>query len=170
MRISNWSRASLCLNVDRLTVNLRIFVGRGVGPCTTAPLRSAVSMIFPAASSRTIWSKAMRRMRMDSTFCSSFFVFLDPCTADSAISFAEAFFGAFLVVAPSLAFLAEDINVEGKRTEGGVCPPELLRNFRHDSGADGAASFTDGKPGAFFDGDWCPERHSEFYVVSRHHN
>src|SRR3989339_1967693 len=37
VRISNWSRASLWTKVERFTVNLRMRVGRGIGPCTMAP-------------------------------------------------------------------------------------------------------------------------------------
>lgn len=51
MRISNCSRASLFTNVDRLTVTRSIFVGRGMGPVTSDPARSAVSIIVFADSS-----------------------------------------------------------------------------------------------------------------------
>src|SRR3989344_7498529 len=129
MLISYWSRESLCLNVLFCTVNLRILVGSGVGPWTTAPVRSAVSMIFAAASSRTIWSKALKRIRIDSTFCSSFFVFFPaPCTADSAMSFAEAFLGAFFAGA-SVAFLAEDIDGRGKEQRKGADAPFVISRF-----------------------------------------
>jgi len=40
-----------------------IFVGRGMGPLMTAPLRSAVSMMSFAVSSITLWSKALILMR-----------------------------------------------------------------------------------------------------------
>ena len=44
--ISNCSRAFLWTKLDRLTVYLRISVGKGTGPTTSAPLRIAVSTIW----------------------------------------------------------------------------------------------------------------------------
>src|SRR6266566_3886828 len=45
VRISNWSRASLSINGERITVYLLISVGRGTGPETRAPVCCAVSTI-----------------------------------------------------------------------------------------------------------------------------
>lgn len=45
IRISYWSRESLCTKVDRFTVYFRFSVGSGTGPRTFAPDRSVVWMI-----------------------------------------------------------------------------------------------------------------------------
>src|SRR5699024_3406940 len=46
VRISNCSRASLCLCTERSTVKTDLSVGNGIGPETLAPERFAVSTIF----------------------------------------------------------------------------------------------------------------------------
>ena len=51
VRISNWSRLSLCTKAERLTVYFFFSVGSGIGPITLAPDLSAVSMII-----RVDWS------------------------------------------------------------------------------------------------------------------
>jgi len=48
----------------RTTVYLLMVVGSGTGPATRVPVRVAVSTIFEAAWSRTLWSYALRRMRI----------------------------------------------------------------------------------------------------------
>jgi len=44
-RISNCSRAFLCTKLERFTVYLWVSVGKGTGPTTSAPFRTAVSTI-----------------------------------------------------------------------------------------------------------------------------
>ena len=66
VRISNCSRESLSMNGERITVNFLICVGRGIGPATTAPVRSAASTICSADWSRMRWSYALSRIR---SFC-----------------------------------------------------------------------------------------------------
>ena len=56
VRISNCSRESLSMNGPRTTVYLLMEVGSGTGPATRVPVRVAVSTIFDAAWSRTLWS------------------------------------------------------------------------------------------------------------------
>jgi len=63
VRISNCSRASLCTNVERLTVYFLISVGSGIGPTTVASKRIAVSMICLVLASRILCSYARTRMR-----------------------------------------------------------------------------------------------------------
>src|SRR5207247_1644726 len=62
--ISNCSRDFLSTWGDRLTVNLLIFVGSGIGPETRAPVRFAVATISVVDWSRTRWSYAFRLMRI----------------------------------------------------------------------------------------------------------
>ena len=52
--ISNCSREFLFTKVDLLTVNFSIFVGKGIGPETNAPVLSAVSIISLQQSSITL--------------------------------------------------------------------------------------------------------------------
>src|SRR3990172_358703 len=56
VRISNCSPESLSTNGDLLTVNFLISVGRGIGPATDTPVRSAASTICSADWSRMRWS------------------------------------------------------------------------------------------------------------------
>jgi len=53
VRISNCSRDFLSTWGDRLTVNLLMIVGRGIGPATRAPVRLAVATISLVDWSRT---------------------------------------------------------------------------------------------------------------------
>src|SRR5690606_9825869 len=64
VRISNCSRAFLSICGERLTVNLSIRVGSGIGPRTCAPVRLAVLTISRVEVSSTRWSNALRRMRI----------------------------------------------------------------------------------------------------------
>src|SRR6266436_60790 len=64
VRISNCSRDFLSMCGERSTQYLLIFVGSGIGPATLAPVRLAVSTISPADWSRSLWSYALRRMRI----------------------------------------------------------------------------------------------------------
>src|SRR5207244_8651935 len=64
VRISNCSRDFLSMCGERSTQYLLILVGSGIGPATLAPVRFAVSTISPADWSRSLWSYALRRMRM----------------------------------------------------------------------------------------------------------
>src|SRR4029079_6714854 len=64
VRISNCSRDFLSTWGERSTQYLLIFVGNGIGPATLAPVRLAVSTISPADWSRSLWSYALRRMRI----------------------------------------------------------------------------------------------------------
>src|SRR4030065_501837 len=64
VRISNCSCESLSMNVERRIVNLSFLVGKGTGPTTLAPLRSAVSTMRRADWSKTRWSYALSRMRI----------------------------------------------------------------------------------------------------------
>src|SRR3954462_6551107 len=64
VRISNCSRDFLSVCGDRSTLYLLILVGSGIGPAILAPVRLAVSTISPADWSRSLWSYALRRMRM----------------------------------------------------------------------------------------------------------
>src|SRR5665213_1927131 len=66
VRISKCSRLFLSTCGERLTQNRLISVGNGTGPLTNAPVRVAVSTIRSADWSRTLWSYALRRMRI---FC-----------------------------------------------------------------------------------------------------
>lgn len=63
-RISNCSRLFLSICGLRSTVYLDIRVGNGIGPCTAAPVRLAVSTISAAELSRIVWSYASIRMRI----------------------------------------------------------------------------------------------------------
>src|SRR5215210_2271708 len=63
-RISKCSRESLSLWGDRITVQRRISVGRGTGPCTLAWVRTTVSTIFLVDWSTISWSYAFSRMRI----------------------------------------------------------------------------------------------------------
>src|SRR3989338_10020258 len=56
MRISNCSREFLCTKVERLTVYLVFSVGNGTGPKTSALVRLAVSTIWRADWSISLWS------------------------------------------------------------------------------------------------------------------
>jgi len=58
VRSSKCSMDSLSMCGPRITQNRRIFVGKGVGPATRAPVRFAVSVIFSADWSMIRWSKA----------------------------------------------------------------------------------------------------------------
>lgn len=52
--------------MDLRTVNLSILVGRGIGPATMAPERTAFSIMSLEVSSMTLWSKDLILMRI---FC-----------------------------------------------------------------------------------------------------
>src|SRR5215212_6227675 len=58
--VCSWkcSRESLSLKGPRITVYRLLFVGRGTGPKTKAPVRSAVSTMDLAVLSMTSWSYA----------------------------------------------------------------------------------------------------------------
>src|SRR5512136_1398887 len=85
------------MNVERRIVNRSVRVGKGTGPTTWAPLRSAVSTIRLADWSRTRWSYALRRMRI---FCFVIFSmhlfddFRDDTCADGQAAFANGELGA----------------------------------------------------------------------------
>src|SRR5256885_2597150 len=64
VRISNCSRDFLSVCGERSTQYLLILVGSGIGPAILAPVRLAVSTISPADWSSSLWSYALRRMRM----------------------------------------------------------------------------------------------------------
>src|SRR5262249_362604 len=66
VRISNCSRDFRSMCGLRRTVYRSMRVGSGIGPCTVAPVRCAVSTISWAVRSRTSWSYASMRMRMRS--------------------------------------------------------------------------------------------------------
>ena len=66
VRISKCSRESLSTCGPRMTQKRRMCVGRGTGPATLAPVRSAVSTICPVEVSSILWSNAFR---MILTFC-----------------------------------------------------------------------------------------------------
>src|SRR5918998_6178064 len=52
------------MNGLRITENFSMRVGSGTGPATSAPVRCAVSTICSADWSSSLWSYALRRMRM----------------------------------------------------------------------------------------------------------
>src|SRR5687767_5324039 len=62
VRISSCSCESLSMKGDLMTENFSILVGRGTGPATSAPVRSAVSTICTADWSSILWSNAFRRI------------------------------------------------------------------------------------------------------------
>ena len=60
----NCSRDFLFTNVERLTVKMRLWVGRGMGPLTTAPVAFTVFAIFSADLSTKLWSYDFSLMRI----------------------------------------------------------------------------------------------------------
>ena len=54
--------------ISKMTVSLLISVGSGMGPAVRALVRRAVSTILSAAWSSTLWSYALRRIRI---FCAT---------------------------------------------------------------------------------------------------
>src|SRR5690606_22430350 len=64
VRRSNCSRDFLSTCGPRRTVHLLMRVGSGKGPRTSTPERRAVSTISRADLSRSLWSYALRRMRI----------------------------------------------------------------------------------------------------------
>lgn len=61
--ISNCSLAFLCMKLDLFTVYLRISVGSGTGPKTSAPYLFAISIICRAELSIILWSYALSFIR-----------------------------------------------------------------------------------------------------------
>jgi hypothetical protein len=53
---SNCSLDFLLTNVERFTVKIRLCVGSGIGPLTTAPVALTVFTIFSADLSTRLWS------------------------------------------------------------------------------------------------------------------
>src|SRR5215471_13885326 len=76
VRISNCSRDFLSMVGPRSTVNLLMVVGRGIGPATRAPVRTAVSTISPALWSSSLKSYAFIRIRIFCELRSAMAVFL----------------------------------------------------------------------------------------------
>src|SRR3989344_4582319 len=82
-RISYWSRAFLCTNVERFTVYFFFAVGSGVGPATFAPSRSTASIICFADWSINLWSYAFSLIRIFGTAGAST---ASDCLVSSAIN------------------------------------------------------------------------------------
>src|SRR3989344_8164652 len=73
MRISNCSRESLSMKLERLTVYFLISIGSGTGPTTVAEWRAATSIICLTAPSRTPCSYARTLMRRRCVASAAFF-------------------------------------------------------------------------------------------------
>src|SRR3989344_3288585 len=84
-RSSNCSREFLWTKVERFTVYFWISVGSGTGPITSASRRRAVSTIWRAELSMSLWSNAFMRRRNFSTFCFSLTIVVRSLRVSSAL-------------------------------------------------------------------------------------
>ena len=62
--VDKLTRLFLLTNVERFTVKIRLCVGSGIGPLTTAPVAFTVLTIFSADLSTKLWSKDFSLIRI----------------------------------------------------------------------------------------------------------
>src|SRR6202043_2739744 len=161
VRISKCSRESLSLKGDRITQYTFFSVGSGTGPETVAPVRVAVSTISLAAVSIAVWSYDFRRMRI--LFWAIVAIFRKLLISLSQMGQIPGF-----RTRPTIVVSAGN-EAAARETEP---PPtaELLDDFGHDPGADGAATLADCEPQTLVHGDRLAQLDLHLDVVARHHH
>src|SRR6476619_204432 len=143
-------------------------VGRGTGPETLAPVRSAVSTISRAARSMASWSYAFSRIRIFwaaivATVLSLLFL---PRASHRAEGAPPLVWGAAPVVC---LFELSCYLVGSERADRGP-PPLLLDDLCDDPRADGPTTLADGETQALVHRDRLDQLDRHLDVVTRHHH
>src|SRR5262249_39073526 len=148
------SRASLFACGEIKIVYRSFFVGSGIGPCTCAPVRFAVSTISCVDTSIRRWSNALRRMRMR-WFCTS--------------KGSNPLFSRRETPRPEKRSADSSDGPGGCQTTPSMHRKmKLLDDFDDDAGTDGAAAFADREPDLLVHRNRTDQRHHHVDVIARH--